>query len=114
MNPNITNKTQILTDEDSLIIRNAILDQIDHLKNTGGIRNAIASPIYELLNEHDMRSIIMDGLERALCSGPEMYDAIRDGIERALSTGPEVCNSIERGASEGMYLAASEALENQD
>ena len=53
----------------------------------------------------------MDGIERALCSGPEMYDAMRDGIERALASGPEVCNSIERGASEGMYLAALEKQE---
>ena len=102
---------QILTDEDSRVIRDAILDQIDHFRNTGGITNAIALPIYDVLKEHEMRAIIMDGIERALCSGPEMYDAIRDGIDRALASGPEVCNSIERGASEGMYLAALEKQE---
>jgi len=50
----------------------------------------------------------MDGIERSLCSGREMYDAIESGIYQSIGTGTEVTEAIFSGAKEGAYLAALE------
>jgi len=77
------NTNQILTEEDSTVIKNALLDEIDYINNKGVISNAISNGIYTYLKEHQIRPIIMDAIERALCSDPEMYDAIQTGIVSA-------------------------------
>ena len=102
------NTNQILTEGDSRIVRDAILDQIDRLNHQGGISGAISWSISRYLDEHELRAMIMDGIERSLCSGREMYDAIESGVYQSIGTGTEVTEAIFSGAKEGAYLAALE------